>query len=349
MSNELQNNLTERSKKILQIDGDHSLIELNYLLRQYRNNTHPDKYQDHDIKEEAEARFKDAQALLNELEKMIEMEHFNRKPSELILYKPLYDDVKFQIELDKITVELEMTKKELEYAKNEIANEREKSEQLNKDLQNKKDDSLNEEIQHIQSLYKPSTRKYASIGLGILLSGAFAVMSQMEKVSGVLERYSPFGKQYISTGLFICLILFLTILLRKMWEREYIKRKSEEVCSPKCAREFMEYLKVTRLSDAPIIEFSEVESFDFVAGKNQMIKYLVTLFGFQIFRRETVNRLNDIFIHNLLNKKLIEVSRAAMMQRYFTIPSSRASHLWYHEYMLEQEKKKAATPDKSSD
>jgi len=334
MRNEIQKSLAQRVKELLQTDEEHSLFELVELLRQYRNETHPDKFQGQELRSKAEVRFQDAQSLLDELEKQLETDRFNRKPTELILYKPLYDAANLQIELDKI-------KKELEVAKYELANEQERNNDLTNELQSKKDDSLNNEIQHIQSLYRPSTRKYASIGLGILLSGALAVMSQMEKVSGVLERYSPFGKQYISTGLFICLILFLTVMLRKIWEREYIKRKSEEICSPKCAGEFMEYLRSTRITDAPIVEFSEVEAFDFIAGNRHRLKSLVTLLGFQIFRRETVNRLKDIFIHNLLNKKLAEVSRAEMMQRYFAISSARASYMWYHEHMVEQEKKKA--------
>jgi hypothetical protein len=337
MSNELQKSLPKRAKDFLQVEGEHSLFELAELLRQFRNDTHPDRYQDQELKKQAESRFKDAQALLDEFDKHMEVERFNRKPTELTLYKPLYDAVKLQSDLDK-------TKKELEDTKYELASERESRDALTKELQTKKDDSLNNEIQHLQSIYRPSTRKYASIGLAILLSGALGVMSQMEKVSGVLEKYSPFGKQYISTGLFICLVLFLAAMLRKIWEREYIKRKSEEVCSPKCAGGFMEYLRVTRASDAPIVEFSEVEAFEFIAGDKQRLKSVVTFLGFQIFRRETVNRLKDIFIHSLLNKKLVEISRAEKMQRYFSISSSRASYLWYHEYMLEQEKKKAAAP-----
>jgi len=336
MSTELQKSLTERAKDFLQIDGEHSIFELTELLRQFRNNTHPDNFQDQEIKTKAEDQFKNAQALLDEVEKQLEVERFKRKPTELAIYKPLYDTVKLQSELDK-------TKKELEGAKYELAGERERNDDLTKELQSKKDDSLNAEIQHLQSIYRPSTRKYASIGLAIILSGALGVMSQMEKVSGTLEKYSPFGKQYISTGLFICLLLFLASMFRKLWERDYIKRKSEEVCSPKCAGDFMEYLSITRSSDAPILEFSEVEVFDFISGRRQRLKSFVSFLGFQIFRRETVNRLKDIFIHNLLNKKLVDVSRAEKMQRFFTISSTRASHLWYHEYMLEKEKQKAAS------
>lgn len=271
------------------------------------------------------------------MEKQLEVDRFNRKPSEFAVYKPLYDVVQLQSELDK-------TKKELEDAKYELKNEREGNEDLHRQLQAKNDDSLNAEIQHLQSIYRPSTRNYASIGLSIILTGVLGMMSQMEKVSAVLEKYAPFEKRYISTGLFICLLLLLVAMLRKLWESEYIKRQSEEVCSPKCAHDFMEYLKNTKASDSLVLEFSEIEVFDFLAGDKQQLKSLVSFLGFQIFRRATVNRLKDIFIHNLLNKKLADVSRAERMQRYFTISSSRPYHVWYHEYMLEQEKKKSADP-----
>ena len=179
--------------------------------------------------------------------------------------------------------------------------------------------------------------------MAIILSGALGVMSQMERVSGILDKYSPFGKQYTSTGLFICLLLFLAVMLRKMWEREYIKRKSEEVCSPKCAGDFMEYLKVKKSSSVSITEFSEVEVFDFIAGDRQRMKGFVSLFGFQIFRRDAINRLKDIFIHSLLNKKLVDFSKAEQMQRYFKIANTRDSEMWYNAYRTEREKNEALT------
>jgi hypothetical protein len=335
MSNELQKSLAERAKEFLQLEGEHSFFELAEFLREARNATHPDKFQSQDLKEKAEARFKSAQALLDEFERQMELDRFNLKPSELAIYKPFYDAVQLQSELDK-------TKKELEDTKYELKSEREVNSDLNKQLATKQDESLRAEIQHLQSIYKPSTRKYASIGLAIVLSGALAVMTQMEKVSGILEKYSPFGKQYISLGLFVCLVFFLVAMLRKMWEREYIKRKSEEVCSPKYADEFMAYLKPRRSSDAAILEFSEVEVFDFISGRNYWFKKVSRLVGFQIFRPETVNGLKDILIHNLLSKKLVSVSKAEMMQRYFTISSTRTDMFWYREYVKEREKNQKA-------
>lgn len=348
MVNELQKTLTERAKELLKSDGDHSLFEIAQLLRQFRKSTHPDLFQNEELKKQAEIRFKDTNALLDEVEKQLEVERFNRQPADVALYKPLYDIINLQSELDKTNKELEDAKSELSDAKSELLSEREKNDALRKELQTKNDDSVIAEIKHLQSVYKPSTRKYASLGLAIVLSGALSIMLQMENVSNILKKYSPFGQQYISTGLFFCLLLFLFIMFRKLWEREYIRGKSEEVCSPKFAGDFMEYLKIVRHSDEPIFEFSEVEVFDFILGERQWLKSIVSFFGFQIFRRETVNQLKDIFIHTLLNKKLVDISRAEGMQRYFKILSSREDrHYWYFEYekLKEKTRKEASTED----
>ncbi len=188
MANEIQKNLTQRAKELLQTDEEHSLFELTELLRQFRNETHPDKFQGQELKTKAEARFKDAQSLLDELEKQLEVDRFNRKPSELAVYKPLYDVVQIQSELDKTKKMLEETKKEFEDKKDELKSARENNEDLSKQLQTKQDDSLRAEIQHLQSIYRPSRRKYASVGLAIVLSGAFAVMTQMERGSRAFSK-----------------------------------------------------------------------------------------------------------------------------------------------------------------
>ncbi len=340
MSTKIQKSLAQRVKELLQTEEEHSLFELAELLRQYRNETHPDKFQGQELKNKAELRFKDAQSLLDELEKQLEVDRFNRKPSELAVYKPLYDVVQIQSELDK-------TKKELDDTKYELKSQRESNEDLKKQLQVKNDDSLTNEIEHLQSIYTPSTRKYASMGLAILLSGALGVMSQIEKVSAVLEKYCPFGKQHISTGLFICLVLFLAAMLRNMWEREYMKRKSEEVCSPKCAMEFMRYMDTHTTSLHGAALFSEVDAFDFIAGDHQQLKRTIGFLGFQIFDRDTTNRLKDLFIHSLLNKRLIEFSKAQNLQRYFIITNTKDEIDFWRERWRE-EKAKNEAPSKSA-
>ena len=338
MGNEIQKSLAQRTKELLQTEEEHSLFELAELLRQYRNETHPDKFQGQELKDKAEARFKDAQALLDELEKQLEIDRFNRKPSELAVYRPLYDVVKIQSEKDKLENELREAKKELE-------SEREENAALNIQVKEKSDSSLKEEIQYLQDFYRPSTRKFASIGMAIVLSGVLAAMSQMERVSTVLQRYSPFSKEYITTALFGCMMLAVITAVRKMWEQSYIKTKSEEICSSKSADEFLQYLKRKRdkaaidFSVVPVVEFSEVEAFDFIAGPESWRKKFAAHLGFQIHRRDTVARLSDIFIHFLLNRKLAHVSKAENMQRYFAVSNSRSDLFWYQKYQEEVAKR----------
>jgi magnesium-transporting ATPase (P-type) len=236
MGNEIQKSLAQRTKELLQTDEEHSLFELAELLRQFRNETHPDKFQDQELKTKAEARFKDAQSLLDELEKQLEIDRFNRRPNELAVYKPLYDVAQLQSESDKL-------KTELSEAKSELAAERDTNATLNKQLAEKNDNSLRAEIQQLKDIYRPSTRKFASIGMAIVLPAVLAVMTQMEHVSDVIQKYSPLPKQYVTTALFVCMLLALVTAVRKVWEQSYIKRRSEEVCSSKSAEEFLRYLK----------------------------------------------------------------------------------------------------------
>jgi hypothetical protein len=329
MGNELQKPLAQRAKELLQTDEEHSLFELADLIRQFRNETHPDIYQDQNLKTKAEARFKEAQSLLEELEKQIELDRFNRKPSELVVYKPLYDATQLQSELDAIKKLLKDTQSELDI-------ERAQNIELGEKLKIKSDDSLKSEIQYLQRLYQPSTSNYASIGLAIVLTGALGVMSQMERVSNILAQYSPFGREYVGRGLFVFLILFLITLARKVHEREYIRRKAEEVCSPKYVDDFITYLKSWRGENVPIVGFSEIEVYRFISGYRRWYKNAARWVGFQIYRPETLNRLKDIFIHNLINKRLINVSRAEMMQRHFTISSNPSEDIWYNEYIKER-------------
>ena len=46
----------------------------------------------------------------------------------------------------------------------------------------------------------------------------------------------------------------------------------------------------------------------------------------------TVARLSDIFIHNLLNRKLAHVSKAKNMQRYFAVSNLDHDLYWYNKY-----------------
>lgn len=324
-----------RAKLLLGLEGEHSIFELTNLVRQFRNESHPDLFQDIELKAKAEARFKEAGSLLTELERLIEQDRLSRNAIELVAYRPLYEVAKLSSERDALL-------EELKAVKYEMAQQSSENERLKSQIDEKNDTSLKDEIEYVRSLYRPSSKRFASFGLAIILTGVLGTMAQMERVSFALQKHSPVGADVISTMLFVCFILLIAVALRQLWESGYMRKKSGEVCSPQYAADFEEFLRSKHflLNEEPMPDFSEMDAFKFISGPQTRAKMVMGCVGFTIFRPEAIDRLKVVFLHNLLNKRLIEPSRASTMQRYFKVITSRPYHEWYHEYMTKREKEK---------
>jgi hypothetical protein len=93
MSQDLQKNPIERAKDLLGIRDEIKSPELYKKLREYRNNIHPDRFQEDEQKKQAEEKFNEIQTLLAEVFAYIQREELGATPSDLIHYKPLYDNV----------------------------------------------------------------------------------------------------------------------------------------------------------------------------------------------------------------------------------------------------------------
>lgn len=275
---------------------------------------------------------------MQEVERLVDLDRLNRKPSELVLYRQFYDSMTLHRELDAAKSEAESLRAELQTERDQRADHEEQIRTLEALLNKKDEERLAEEIRHLQNIYKPTARGFASLGLAVVLAGIIGAATQVERVSGILEKYSPFDGVYIRTGVFIFLVFLLLGVGRKFLESGYIERRSEEICSPRLAEEFLASLTEDASSPGPVREFSEVQAFRFVAGKTNWWRRLSVLVGFSIFREQTSDRLKDIFLHTLLNKRLIEFSRAQRMQRYFRIADTISRDYWYEQYQKEKAK-----------
>lgn len=322
--------IKERVKQLLGLDEDLSSVELAELLRECRIQNHPDKYQDPEIKEKGEEKFKRCQELLPELEKQIDRERLALPGKQLATHRPLYDLAKVQSDLDRARTRIE----ELE---NEAESERQKRSALQEETSRQAAEAVTVEVEELEKLYRPTPRGVLSIGVAAALAGCLGVMSQMEKVSQVLSRYAPFDTRYISAALFFALIILVLTMVRQLWEGAFIRRRAELVRSPIFVKEFAAYLKDGGKSS--VSEFSEADASDFVAGPMQWRKVVAPFCGLHVFEPIATNRLKDIFLHNLLNKKLVKISHAEMLQRYFSIVErSPASDYWFNMYVEEKKK-----------
>lgn len=338
MATDLQRSPLDRARELLGCDEEVPLFALLDQLRAARNESHPDKFLDESVKEEAEEKFKELQLLLQEIERLADLDRLNRKPSELTLYRPLYDALTLHRELDAAKLEARSLRAELQKEREDRAVDQEQLRNLEALLSKKDDEQLASEIKHLQKIYRPSARGFASVGLAVLFAGIVGTATQVERVSSILEKYSPFDGVYIRTGVFILLLVLLLGVGRKLLESGYIERRSEEICSPRLAEDFLATLSEGTDPSSPVREFSEVQAFRFIAGKTTWWRRLSVLVGFSIFREQTSNRLKDIFIHTLLNKRLIEFSRAERMQRHFRIANTASTDFWYEQYRKERDK-----------
>jgi hypothetical protein len=317
MGNQIENNAIQKAKDYLQITEEIATIDLYKRLRDYRNGLHPDRVLDANNKKIAEERFKEAQVILQNLQILIEQEKLNKPSVELVAYSPQYEIFLAQYEADQFKDKLAEAEKQIALSEWFYSSEQKKNNELIKALQQKRSLEIQEEQKKLKSLYETPLKEKVAFGLILLLAGCLAVISQMETMAAQLQNYCPFPEKYVTAFLLFLIFCLVVSAFKKAGELSFITRKSEEVCSPKYAENFRLFL--AEKGKGAEHEFNEYDAFAFIEGNGSWYKMILGFLGFKIFRQATINRLKDIFLNNLLNKKIIEISMADSFQRVFTI------------------------------
>ena len=319
MSQELQKNPVERAKDLLNIKGEIKSHDIYKKLREYRNNIHPDRFQDEKQKSQAEEKFKEIQTLISELAAHVQQEELTATPSDLTVYKPFYDNVYFQQRLDQSQERIEQLELQLKFL-------REKNQSLSKELEAKVDKTLLQEMKEIEGNYKISYKNLKPIGAIFLLTSLVAIMSKIEEVSIFIGKYAPVSQHTIDVSLFIIFSFLLFLVVKQVVEYKLFSFSVSRHCSSKSTADFMEFLADRYNSEVEDIKtFSEKDAFDYIAGKSSRWKRGLAYLGVRLFHSDTCDNIKKYFINNLLHKKLIEVAEAKNLDRLFKIlrPASR--------------------------
>ena len=214
----------KESERLLEIIDELSATELFSILRDYRKQIHPDRYTDEASKQEEEKKFKEAQQLLDELYLYIQNEALHRKPSDLVMFKPVYENILTQAELDKAHNEINDLKQIIESKEWEI-------EKLKGQIEDREIKEFEKEKKQLESLYTTSGHKIASVGTALLLSGLLLVMTNIENISEKIKKYSPIDDKYLNIIIFTIFIVLLLLALKKLIENIMIKRRVWQACS----------------------------------------------------------------------------------------------------------------------
>ncbi len=320
--NSLQVTILERAKQFLGMQGQSSnATDLYTLLVHYRNQMHPDRYADSELKKSAEERFKQTEQLIQELRMYIETEIITMPPALLECNSASYDYFHSLSSLDVAMQQIDELKRNLETKDWHI-------EQLEKKLADKSDKKFEDERKRLESLYKISGKGWTSLGITLALTASITIMTKIEDVSTKIKRYFPVDEKYFNYLILFFLIIVIALAIKRIIENSVMKRRVREVCSTKTPVDFVRKLEKYWEEDVynfdeEVAEFTEYQVFQFLYGSEHWWKKWLSALGFVYFQVQTVDQLKDFFISTLLHKELATISHADGLDRTFKIRRKR--------------------------
>ena len=308
---ELNKSIIQKVKDELGITDDLSSTELYDLLHKYRSSQHPDKFTDDTRKKEAEEKFKNLNTLLQELASYIEIEKLQKKPSEIIPFQKDFDLVKSKQE----NVNLEETIKDLELT---IRVDKIKIENLKKELARLRSEKVDKKTKELIKLYKPTKKNLFALGITFFLTFIVGILTKIEEIAAIISKYSPFNEKILNYIIFGILILIPMKYLKMVYEESRIQKLSNKIKTPLFINKFYKYLNDSNVTES----FTEMNVYDYLTNqlvpKNKISKFVNSKI-FHLYNEITIDSLKDIFIYNLINKQLINISTAEKLDRTFKI------------------------------
>jgi hypothetical protein len=310
--------IIQKVKDQLAISDDLSATELYDLLHKYRSSQHPDKYLDENFKKEAEERFKQLNLLLDELGNFIEKEKLQKKPSELILFEKDFEIIKTKQEILRFEKEIENLRLNIQIKDIETNNLKAEIKNLKTDLARATSDKVDKKTNDLIELYKPTKRSLLSLGLTFLLTIIIGVLTKIDQIALILKKYSPLQPIILNTLIFIFLIGIPLMYIKMIYEEHRIENAAKRIKTPKFILGFLIYLKENSLYSS----FTEMDVYNYLTqtliSRRPIVRYLYANV-ISIYNETTIDSLKDIFIFNLLNKRLIAISNADRLDRNFDI------------------------------
>ena len=308
--------IIQKVKDELSIVGDYSSTDLYDQLFEYRSNLHPDKFLDETQKAEAEEKFKKINSLLQELERFIKEEKIQKKPSEIIPFKESYEIVTIKqtnIQLEEKIASLQNTLSVRDYELRE----------LKRELKLLRVDKIDQKTQELIKHYKPTKKSLFSLGLTFFLTLLFGVLSKVDEIATLITKYSPLNENLLKQIFFVILIAIPLIYAKLIFEEKDIETIAKKIRTPLFINGFVKFLETNNLEK----DFTELTVYNYLTERlisKSILKRFFYSKVLTIYTEATNDNLKDIFIYNLLTKKLIYISSPKMLDRTFKI--------WNHQH-----------------
>ncbi len=290
-------------------------VELLGVLRDTRNQKHPDRFQDPAAKIKAEEEFKKIQELITNLDQFVQAQEAQLKPTEIALYKSSFQLAASERKAERLETERQELEQDNKYLKEKIGD-------LEEQLAEKAKTELESEHEKLRDLYRPKGKDFIKTGLLLVLALIIPVFAKVEEVSTWIARYSPFPSTYISKTVFIVFLIIVILALKKLFEAQFFGDRSEAVLAPSFARSFITYVEAVRPEEKNMY-FTESEAFRFIEQQPAFLWRILGRIGFRGTSAQANTRLTSFFIDMLLEKKLVRISSASHLDRRFSVATGQ--------------------------
>jgi hypothetical protein len=314
---ELQISIVERVKKELGITENHDNFTLHRLLCLARNNSHPDQYPD-ELREEADNKCKALNELLTEFNIYINQLKLNKGLSEIVPYQELYNEIK----INNANIELQ---NENEKLRKQVNDNLTTVELLKKALEETQLKNLQDSQSELINLYRPQKINFLLPGITAVLLVSINIIVTLNTIKNKVTPILPFSPQYLNIILFIILLISIIDILIKRYKFSKTQKVSHEIVSShaiktfhdRYVRENTEYYRSKYIfTESDVSAFIRSEYFSRKFRKS-LAYYFESIF--RVRNQKSLNNLSDVFINNLIVKKLIDIGGTKQLDREFYI------------------------------
>lgn len=318
MGSEIQLSIIEKVKKELEITDVNDPVLLYEKLYDHRNAFHPDVFPD-DLKREAEEKFKHFGSLLTELKFFMDQERLNKKPNDLIPYQESYNIIQIKNHTKDIEDENLKLKKQIKLLEESIVG-------LNNLLDTNQKEELEKVEEELKAHYQPKKNNILVFGITVTITIILNIITNLTSIKEKIIPILPFDPSYLNYPLFCILIYTILRFLYQQKKYTLVKNLSHELVSPRRIKDFYsEFVKKDTerwysseyFCESDVSQFIETTFYSKKTHKLNMISWLLNVFI--IKEAQSINYLKNIFIWNLLEKKLIKIGNPRRLERTFNI------------------------------
>lgn len=309
----VEKSIIEKVKEFIGISEFSNLTDLYKQLESCRSRYHPDHFVDEESKKQAEEKFKIGTQLITDLNSYINHMKVQNTDKEIMV-------------ISENDFQLMNTQQKVIERENKIYNleeEIKKYRQIIKELiiQNKNLSKTNKDYNYeeIEKLYKNNGKLKVNMGLQILFSFIYSVIVNLDIISQKIIKYIPFNQNILNVIILATFTVSFIYSLRQLIKNKIIEKNSQKIETTSFIMKFTSEKKLDDINLGHKVTDSEI--FEFIKRQFCSSKKIFRIVDKIIGAKEDIiiEQYKNIFIYNLLEKQLIQVSKAKSLDREFYI------------------------------